>query len=874
VRIVHQIVALWRALFRNARIEADLVDEMRFHVERQTSANITRGMSADEARRAAQLSFGSMDDARETSHDERPGAGVRQLLRDVRFGARLLRKAPVFGITGVAIVALGIGAATAIFSVVYGVLLRPLPFPEPERLVSVWLLRNGARNLPAAADAVDLRQLRGVFEDVALYEDINLNLVGDGEPQRLQGAAVSPNLFSVLRVPAARGRSFLPDEDQAGRAQVVMLSDGLWRGRFGADPGVVGRPIRLNGSPYTVVGVAPPDFQYPSSAYQAWVPLVLEPGELTRAETDNYRGVARLAPRATVEQARREAGALARRLAATYGGGQGPGMAVDPMLADAVRDVRSTLMFLLGAVSFLLAVASVNLSNLFAARARARPVEFAVRRALGASRGRLTAQVIAEAAPVLFLGGVLGLGLAYLTVRLFVAAAPAGLPRVESVTLSAPVLALSLGLLVLTGLAASLAPALQVGRFDFSTVTKDGGRAATAGRGRVAARRVGAAVQIAFALPLLVGATLLLRSAINVMAVDIGFRTERVSTLQFEVSRSRYPSDRQVADYYARLLEAVRAVPGILNASLTNRIPLAGGQTNQVHFENATGATDALTNVDTRTVSPEYFATLGIRLSAGRGFTDHDDANTPAVAIVDERVARTIWPGETAVGKRFREPEWRGGEWTTVIGVVSHVHTAGFETDPLPQVYWSYRQWTQDRMVMAVRGAAEPTALIAPVVGAIRSVDPEQSVYDVHPMTEIVQRSLAQRRLTTRLTVGFAGLALLLAAVGVYGVVTYGVTHRLREFGIRVALGATRRDILRLVVWQGASMAVVGSAIGLVLAVVAAGIMRTLVFGIATRDVASLAGSTVFLVFVAVVASHVPARRAAAVDPAVTLRTE
>lgn len=877
MRILHQMAALWRALFRSTRIDADLADEIRFHVERETEANIARGMSSAEARRAARLTFGSIDDAHERSRDDRPGAGIRQMVRDLRFGARLLRKSPVFGITAVAIIALGIGTATAIFSVVYGVMLRPLPYPEPERLVSIWLQRNLGRNYPAAADALDLRQLRRVFEDVALFRSANLNLVGGCpqggcDPQRLQGARVSPNLFSVLGVSAALGRTFARAEDQEGRERVVLLSDALWRGRFASDRDIVGHQIRLDGSSYTVVGVMPPDFQFPSSAYQAWVPLVLKPAELTRQVTENYRVVARLDPRATLDQARLEAAALAKRLGATNR--TGAGMTVDSMLDDAVREVRPALNLLLGAVSFLLLIACVNLSNLFAARASTRRGEFAMRLALGASRTRLIAQAIAEATPVLVLGGVFGVALAGWAVRAFVVTAPAGLPRVESIALSAPVVAFSLALLVLTSIAASVAPAVQAWTSDFTTITKDGGRSSTSGRGRAAARRAGVAVQIAFALPLLVGSSLLIQSAINVTRVDAGFRPEQVTTLKFEVSRTKHPSDRQVADYYARLVEAVRAVPGVANASLVNRIPLDGMQTNPVRFVDAPGTTDELTNVDTRTVTPEYFATLGIRLVAGRGFTEHDDPDAPMVAIVDERVARTIWPNEIAVGKRFREPPWRGGRWITVIGVVAHVRTHGLEVDPLPQIYWSYRQWTQDRMVLAVQSATETSALIAPVIAAVRSVDPDQSVYDVRTMTEIVGRSVSQRRLTTMLMAGFSGLALLLAAVGIYGVVAYGVTQRLREFGIRVALGATRGDVTRLVVWQGTSMAIAGSAIGLVLALAAGSLMSTLVYGVAPRDVASILGGTTLLMLVACLASYIPARRAAGVDPGVTLRAE
>jgi predicted permease len=871
VRIVHQIVPLLRALFRSARVDTDLADEMRFHVERETEANISRGMSPHAARRAARLTFGSVDAAQEWSRDDRPGAGIRQMLRDVRFGVRLLGKAPMFGITGIAIVALGIGAATAVFSVIYGVMLRPLPYRQPERLVSIWLQR-AARSFPSAADVAELRQLRGVFEDVALVRTTtNLNLVGDGEPRRLLGARVSPNLVSVLGVSPTLGRSFAREEDQPGRERVVLLSDALWRGRYGADPAIVGAQVQLNGSPHTVIGVMPPGFQYPYTNVEAWIPAVLEPGELSRDVINNYRVVARLRVGATLEQARREATALAKRLARTYRWNEGAGFTVDAMLDDAVRDVRPALNLLLGAVSFLLLIACVNLSNLFGARATARSGEFAVRLALGASRKRLIAQTVAEAAPVLLLGGLLGVVAAEWAVRAFVVAAPAGVPRVDSIALSRPVLALSFVLLVITGIATSIVPAVQAWASDFTTITKDGGRSSTAGRGRAVARRIGVAVQIAFALPLLAGASLLIRSAIQVSRVDLGFRPERLATWSFEVSRNKHVSDPEVAGYYARLIVAVRAVPGVANAALVNRIPLSGAQTNPVHFENATGTTEDLTDVDSRTVTPEYFATLGIRLVAGRSFTEHDDASSSAVGIVDDRVAQTIWPGETAIGKRFRGPD---GRWANVIGIVAHVRTVGLDVDPRPQVYWSYRQWTQNRMVLAVRSEIEASALFAPVIKAIRSVDAEQSVYDVRTMTQILDRSLAQRRLTTTLMVVFGGIALVMAAVGIYGVVAYGVTQRMREFGIRVALGATRRDVTRLVMWQGTSMAIAGSAVGLLFAIASAGIMSNLVYGVAPKDMASIFGAAGLLTLVAGVASYLPARRAAAVDPGVTLRAE
>ncbi len=872
MRAMHLIVGFLRALFRSGRVDADIADELRFHVERETDANIARGMSPAAARRAARLTVGSIDAVQEQSRDERPGAGLRDMLRDVRFGVRLFRKSPGFGAAAVAIIALGIGAATAIFSVVHGVLLQPLPFREPDRLVTIWIARgpDRARTYPSAADALDLRTLRRVFEDVAFLDNANLNLTGGVEPRRLQGARVSPNLFAVLGAGAASGRTFTSDEGQPGRNHVVVLGDALWRGRFGADRTIIGREIQLDGAPHTVVGIMPPDFRYPTSTHEAWVPLVVDPRELTRETTDNYRVVGRLRAGVPIDRARQETAILADRLGRTFATSQGTGMIVDAMLDDAVRTVRPALRLLLGAVALLVALACVNLANLFGARASARRAELAVRLALGASRRRLIAQAAAEAVPIVALGGVLGILGAAWAVRLFVATAPPGLPRIENIALSAPVIAVSLVVLLVAGVASSVAPAVQALRSDFTTITKDGGRSSTAGRARSRARRLAVGAQIALALPLLVGSGLLLRSAVNLTRVDLGFRTDHVAALSFEVSRSKHPSDREVADYYTSLVEAVRAVPGVTSAGLVNRIPLSGGQTNPTYFENASGELEHV-EVDSRTITPDYFGTLGIRLTAGRAFTEHDGADAPVVAIIDERLAERYWPRGTPIGRRFRGPN---DEWATVVGVVAHVRTAGLEIDPRPQVYWSHRQWTQNRMVLAVRSETESGALVARVVDAVRSVDPDQSVFDVRTMADIVDRSLAQRRVTTALLVGFGGIALLLAAVGIYGVVAYAVTQRMREFGIRVALGATRREVTRLVVWQGTSMAIAGSVVGLVFSFAAAGMMSHLVYGVAPRDIASMAGATALLMGVAALASWIPSRRAAGADPGMTLRAE
>jgi putative ABC transport system permease protein len=877
MRIVYRILPMLRSLFRSRRIDADLEQELQFHIERETEANIARGMTPANALRDARRTVGRVDDVREASRDERPGVSARRTASDLRFGMRLLARSPVFAVAAVTIIALGMASVTTIFSVVYGVMLRPMNFRDPERLVSIWSTRPapGADHLfPNAADVIEWRASNRSFEDIALARSsaANFNFVGSGEPERLQAGRVSVNLFSVLGVSPALGRAFIDGEDRDGNDRVVILGDALWRRRFGGDSAVIGRKVVLSGAPYTVVGVMGPEFQYPTRDAQAWVPAVFDPRELTRETSQNYRVVARLKPNVTLDAARADLAAVVARLAqAQPATNRDVGVLVESMLRDAVRTVRAPLLALVGAVCCLLLIAALNLSNLLGARAEARRGEFALRLALGASRSRVLAQAVAEVVPVIAIGGVLGIGVAAGALRLFVANAPPSMPRVDSVGLSLPVIIVSLLILAVTGVLASVIPMIRTWRMDFTTLSRDGGRTLTGGRRQAAARRIGVALQIAFAIPMLVGASVLVRSALKVTQVDLGFQPDGVATFHLAVPRSKYGTDAQVADFYSRLAGAVSRIPGVAHTGFVNRLPLAGGQTISSVVEKANGDTVALGSVDSRPVTPDYFAALGITLVSGRLFTERDDANSPAVSIVDDALARQMWPNGDALGKRVRNP---GGEWSTVVGIVSRVHNEGVDIEPRPQMYWSYRQVTQDRMVLVVRGAGSPDALIPPVRQAVREIDPEQSLYDVSTMQAVVERSLAQRTLVTTLIAAFGAIALLLAAVGVYGVIAYGVTQRLREFGIRVALGATRGAVARMVVSQGVSTALVGATIGLAVALALSGALSTLVYGVAPHDLASLASAVGAMITVAAIASYIPARRASSVDPAVALRNE
>jgi putative ABC transport system permease protein len=802
---------------------------------------------------------------------------MRHFARDMHLGLRLIRKSWGFVAAAVVIIALGVSAVTAIVTVVYGVMLRPLPYPAPERLVTV---RSAFPSRPGTAlvNAADYREWRSanhVFDEMALIRNLaNFNLTGEsGEPERLLAARVTASLFRVLGTKPLYGSTFTDDAERLGNEDVVVLSYALWRRRFASDPSIVGRTIHLSGEAYTVVGVMPESFNYPTPAFQLWVPLTINPAELSRAVGGfGYTCIARLRPGVSIEQARREMTALARRTSATHSArSSAPDVVLASLLDDVTRPVRATLLLLLGAVCCLLLIACLNVATLFSARAARRASEFAIRLALGASRARIASQAFAEVLPIVLLGGALGVASASWAIRVFVTAAPPGLARIESIEINVQVLVVALAALCLTALAATLLPATEAWRADFRSATQNRSRSATSGIRHRRIRRVMVATQVAVAVPLLVGSGVLVRSFVRLSEVDPGIKADHVLSLLLAVPRSKYQGDQPVAAFETRLLDAVRSIPGVKAAGMVNRLPFSGyDQSGAIEVESAAGAA-SLVDADFRPVTTCYFETLGIPLERGRTFTTHDDASVRPVVIVDERLARMAWPGENPIGKRLREPNDR---WLEVVGVVGHVRHQGFEVDPRPQVYWSYLQKPQDRMALVVRGQGEATALLMPVLRAIRSVDPDQPVYDVRPMDDVLRRSTTQRRMTLALLLAFALSAVLLASVGIYALVAFAVSQRLREFGIRLALGASPFDVARLVVADGAALACVSIATGIGAALLLADAMRGLVFETNPRDAISLAAATLIVLAVATVASYLPARRAASMDPAVTLRAD
>ncbi|HYE87589.1 MAG TPA: ABC transporter permease [Vicinamibacterales bacterium] len=881
MRMHHRLYVALRGLFRSSAIERELNEELRFHFDRQVEANLAAGMTTEQARRSAAITIGNPDPIREASRDGRAGALLRQFGRDVSHGVRLMRKAPGFSTAAIAIVALGVGAVTAIFSVVYGVALKPLPFHEPDRLVNIYSTSANigyARMSVNAADHRDWLAANHVFEDIALYRNLaNFNLTGAGEPERLLGARISPNLLQVLGVSPALGRGFRAEEDKSGNDTVILLSDGLWRRRFGADPSIVGKSILLNGVPYTVVGVMGPDFQFPAREFQVWTTLTVNPAELSRqARGNNHLAVARLKPGVTVNEAQVEMSAIAARIAQADPRSVLPEVIVVPAHADLLTNVGTALYLMLAAVLCLLLVAALNLATLLSARAAARSRELAVRLALGASKSRVALQAMAEILPLLVIGGVAGVALAAYAVNAMVPLVPPSLPRTENIRVSVEVLLVSIAMLSVTGLIAALLPAAQAWSADLTSATREETRSTTGSVRQSRVRNALVVVQIALALPLLVGGVLLTRTFVALNAQSPGFERDNILTAHLAVPRSKYRSDAAIAQVEERILERVAQIPGVTAAGMVNRLPFAGGMSMVIfEFDSPRSLHPELSAVDMRVATADYFKAMGIPILEGRAFDARDTATSTPVGIIDERIARLMWPGESAIGKRYRvQPHLMKTPWFEIIGVAGHVRHDSLESDARAQAYWDFRQMPMDRMALVVRAERNATALSSSVIRAIHEIDPEQPVYDVRAMDEWVNQSLAQRWMNMVLVTAFAAVALTLSAIGVYGVIAFGVTRQRREFGIRLALGASRSGIATSVLRTGLTIAAAGIAIGLMLAVALTRGMSSVLFGVTAMDLVSFGVATATIVTVVSIATFLPARRAAAVDPAVTLRAE
>ena len=865
------------------RAEEELDEEIRAHLELEIEQNVEAGMSPEQARTAALRAFGNVALTKEDSRTVWGFRSLEMLWQDFRFGLRMLAKKPGFTAVAVIALALGIGANSAIFSVVHTVLLRPLPYRDADRIVMVW--EDGTAhgfpiNVTSAANYIDWRDQNQVFETMAIVGRASFNLTGAGEPERIDGRRVSSSLFPLLAVDPVLGRTFLPEEDSPGANRVVILSHGLWQRRFGMRPDVIGQHLTLNGQSYEVVGVMPPHFHFPSRDDQLWVPIAFTPQQAANRGDNSFEAIARLKPGVSREQADAEMDTITARLQQQYPNVvKTQGSVVIPLHEQLVGDIKPALLILLGAVGFVLLIACANVANLLLVRAAARQKEIAVRLALGAGRRRLIRQLLTESILLSAIGGAVGLLVALCGVSLLKTFIPKEIGQVTAVGIDANVLVFTLGVSLLTGLIFGLAPALQASKFNLNETLKEGGRDSAVGRRGNRLRSFLVVAEVAISLVLLIGAGLLINSFLRLRNIDPGFHSKNLLTMRIALPREKYPDHAKRKAFYGELLSRVEALPGVRSAAVSNWIPLTlQGDTFGISIEGRPdpGAQE-MPDIVTRVVSPGYFNTMGIELLRGRPFADGQDrTDTALVAIISETMARRLWPGEDPLGKRIKPGRSDSDmEWITVVGVAKDVRQFELTAEPRLQMYLPYSQpsfFVPGHLV--VRTEVEPASLTAPVREAVWAIDKDQPVSDIRSMEEIFSESIARQRFSMLLLAIFAGVAMLLGAVGIYGVVSYSVAQRAHEIGVRMALGAPRGNVLRMVVGQGLKLVLLGVGIGLVAASVLTRLMESLLFGISATDPATFVAISVVLVAAATLASYIPARRATRIDPLIALRYE
>lgn len=795
--------------------------------------------------------------------------------QDLRYGARMLIKNR--GITAVAVLtlALGIGANTAIFSFVNGILLHPLPFPEPDRLLAVWEFNAQQSGRSSTHNVEDWARASRSIEQFGVWRDWGFTLKGPEGPEPLYGGVASPEFFQVLRARAQVGRVFLPEENQPGKDHVVLLSDALWRRHFGGDRRIPGQPLTLNGEIFTIVGVLPAEFDAPSfSGVEVWAPNSVDEDLREGRWLRNRSVVARLKPGATLEQARAELGAMAQRLAAAYpdtNGGWSVG--ASSYQEHEVGSVRPAFFVFAGAVGFVLLIACANVANLLLARAAARKKEFAIRAALGAGRMRVVRQMLTESVLLALLAGALGCLLAFWAVDLFVALGPAGVPRLAQVRVDRVALLFTLLLSTLAGILFGLAPAAHALKKDLTEALKEGTRAAGASPG-MSLRNILVSTETALALVLLIGAGLLIQSFVRMMTFHPGYDPDRLLTFDVYPGMKRYPQARQVTALYEQIAENLKAIPGVRDVANVSSGPLFGGEEGMEFQIEGQAPPESGKNpvVKFHNASPGYFRTMGIALRQGRDFDERDVSGAPDVAIINETMARRFWPGANPVGRRVRLV--RGGDLLEIIGVAGDVRRPVLNSIVEPEIFWPYRQRTRWASYFVVRAGVPPESLVPAVRSRIAQLDREIVVSNMRTMEQRLARSARWPRFLATLLGIFAGVALLLALVGVYGVISYAVTQRTHEIGIRVALGARRFDVLKLILRRGLALTLAGIAVGLGAALALARYLEGLLFGVRARDPIVFLSVAAALAVVALAACYVPARRATRVDPMVALRYE
>ncbi|MFZ1973107.1 MAG: ABC transporter permease [Candidatus Acidiferrales bacterium] len=886
----------WRANLRRSRAENEMDSELRFHLEARAADLERNGVSRQEALRRARLEFGGVDKTKEECREVRGTHLVETLLQDWRYGLRTMLRAPGFTATAVIVLALGIGANTAIFSVVNAVLLRPLPFDQPDRLVQLWHTPPQA-SFPgikefavSPANFIDWRNQSQAFDGMSAYGFGRYTLTGSGEPEAIRTFAGTIGLFSILRVRPLLGRDFRDDEYQPGHDHEVVLSYKLWRGRFGANPEIVGKNIELNGQAFAVIGVMGPGFGFPigsdpAAEPQMWKPLVWTDQERAVRDDHNFGVVARIRDGVSLQQAQAELDAISNRLALQYpASDKGWGAIVVPLRDDLVSDVRPALLILLGAVSLVLLIACANVASLILSRTFSRRKESAVRAALGATRLRLLQQAFAETLLLAIVGGALGLVFAHYGVILIVKFLAQRLPRSGEITLDGWVLAFTLGVSLLTGFAAGLLPALRMAKTDLNQALKQGLGRTAADSGGSRTRNVLVVSEVALSLMLLIGAGLLIRSLWVLRNTNPGFDADHLVTMAVSIPSTKFTEPMQQVSYFNRVLDGVRAVPGVQSAALIDSMPLSDdGSIQPVAIEgHPVLAMADQPEVDVRLISTEYLSAMHISLLRGRDIDDTDVAGRPGAILISQSMAKLFWPHEDPIGKRLTL-SFTPNMTRVVVGVVADVRLYALnESRPQPALYLPMAQlsvpkdeaWHSFGMNLVVRTRQDPASVIPAVTGAVRNVDSDVPVLSVRTMDVAVSESLSPQRFSMLLLAAFAGLALLLAVVGIYGVMSYSVSRRAQEIGIRVALGATRKDVLMLVVRHGLLLALTGSAIGIVGALLLSRVIASQLYGVSPTDPVTFIAVSTLLTVVALAACYIPARRAMQVDPMVALKYE
>ena len=876
--LLPRINSLGRNLFNKEKVDQELTEEIRAHLDLLTETRIQQGLTPEDARRAALVELGGVEQLKESVREVRHGRLLEDLAQDARYALRSLRKHPGFTFVAVLTLALGIGANTAIFSVINAVLLRPLPYENADRLV---ILTETLSERPIGVsypNFVDWRNQSTAFENIAAVRHReSFNLTGAGESERLQGRLVSANFLSTLGVNPIAGRDFVAEDDRPGATPAVILSHAFWQRRFGGDEKIIGSQLTLNRQSFTVVGVLPADFQYGLDA-DVTVPISLQAERYAaRGRDPGIETVARIKSGVSVEAANAELNTIAARLEQQYPeSNTGRRVRLDSLREALVGDIRPTLLTLLGAVGLVLLIACANVANLLLARSTRRQKEIAIRTALGAGRRRILRQLFTESVLLAIAAGVAGLLLAIVGTSLMSSYLPEGIPRIREISIDAPVLVFTLAASILTGVLFGLAPALQTSNPSLTETLKEGERNSSPGHNRTG--KVLVVAEVALTLMLLIGAGLLVKSFWRLMQVDPGFNPQNLLAMQIAVNAGQDEGPR-VANFLDQLQQRVKQLPGVQSVAISNGLPFeVANQPAFVIEGQAPPEPGNEPNGILYIVSPDYLDTLQITVLRGRSFSVHDTPSTTPVALIDEVFARQYFPNQDPLGKRLRHTETR-----EIVGIVRHVEHTNLEGQSASrgEVYTPFSQIAVERLPrfvrrvnLLVRTTVDPLSLAQPVRNQISALDKDQAVFNVRTMEQALSRSVAARRFSMILLSVFATLALILAAVGIYGVISYSVAQRTREVGIRMALGAQTTDVLKLVVRDGLKLVVIGVVVGLVGAFMLSRLLTTLLFGVKPTDLITYATVALGLIAVALAACYIPARRAAKVDPLVALRFE